>query len=59
MKIDMSPQAVTLRLKQAGELRRACLVLADSGAARKIREKHATNKDVQRISHVLGTDPHK
>ncbi len=54
MKIDMSPSAVTLRLKQLNQLRRACLALADSSAARRIRKKHAANRLVQRTSHALG-----
>ncbi len=41
MKIDMSPEAVTRRLKQASELRCACLILADSSAGKKIREHFA------------------
>ena len=32
MKIDMSPPAVTLRLKQVSQLRRACLLLANCSA---------------------------
>jgi len=54
MKIDMSPRAVTLRLKQTNQLRRACLALAQSSAGREIREKHKTNQSVQRTSRALG-----
>lgn len=54
MKIDMSRQAVTLRLKQASELRRTCLALANSSAARDIRKKYTANKLVQRTSRALG-----
>jgi hypothetical protein len=54
MKIDMSPRAVTLRLKQVGQLRRACLALANSSAGRKIRQRFAENPSVQRVSHALG-----
>jgi hypothetical protein len=54
MKIDMSPSAVTLRLKQVNQLRRACLALANSSAARKIRKKYAANQLVQRTSQALG-----
>ena len=54
MKIDMSPSAVTLRLKQVNQLRRTCLALANSSAARRIRKKYAANQLVQRTSHALG-----
>jgi hypothetical protein len=54
MKIDMSARAVTLRLKQANELRRACLALADSSAGRKIRKQFAANESVRRTSKALG-----
>ena len=54
MKIDMSPRAVTLRLKQVNQLRRTCLALADSSAARRIRIKYAANKMVRRTSLALG-----
>ncbi|MHC1726015.1 MAG: hypothetical protein AB9866_08430 [Syntrophobacteraceae bacterium] len=54
MKIDMSPEAVTLRLKQVNELRRTCLILADTSAGRKIRKKFADNKIVQRTSSAIG-----
>lgn len=54
MKIDMTPQAVTLRLKQVNELRRACLILADNSAAQRIRKKFSDNKLVQRTSRAIG-----
>jgi hypothetical protein len=54
MKIDMSPQAVTLRLKQVNQLRHTCLTLANSSIARRIRKKYATNKLVRRTSLALG-----
>jgi len=54
MKIDMSPRAITLRLKQVSQLRRVCLSLANCSAAWKIRKKYATNKLVQRTSQALG-----
>jgi len=57
MKIDMSPSAVTLRLKQVNQLRRACLALANSSAARKIRKEYAANRLVQRTSLALGGGP--
>ena len=54
MKIDMSPAAVTLRLRQVSQLTRACLTLAKSSMGRRIRQKHAANKSVQRTSLALG-----
>ena len=54
MKIDMSPRAVTMRLKTVNQLRRACLSLADSSVGKKIRKKFSTNKVVQRTSQALG-----
>jgi len=54
MKIDMSPDAVTKRLKIVNELRRACLSLASSEAGKKIMKKCAANKSVQRTSLALG-----
>jgi hypothetical protein len=55
MKIDMSPSAVTLRLKQVNQLRRTCLALANSNVARRIRKKHEANQLVRRTSHALGS----
>ncbi|MCX7014128.1 MAG: hypothetical protein NTW86_16530 [Candidatus Sumerlaeota bacterium] len=52
MKIDMSAKAVTLRLKQANELRRLCLALANSSAGRKIRKEHPENDVVRRTSRA-------
>lgn len=54
MKIDMSPHAVTLRLKQVNQLRRTCLALANSSVGRRIRKKYAANKLVQRTSLAIG-----
>ena len=54
MKIDMSPGAVSLRLRQAAQLRRACLSLAKSAPALKIRREHPSNKTVQRTTSALG-----
>jgi hypothetical protein len=57
MKIDMSPHAVTLRLKQVNQLRHTCLALADYSAARIIRIKYAANKVVRRTGdHMVTTD---
>jgi len=57
MKIDMSPGAVTLRLKQVAQLRNACLALARSSTSLEIRKKNAANKLVQRTSLALGRWP--
>jgi hypothetical protein len=57
MKIDMSPSAVTLRLRQVNQLRRTCLALANCSVARRIRKKYAANQLVQRTSHALGRRP--
>jgi hypothetical protein len=54
MKIDMSPGAVTLRLKQVAQLRKACLALARSSTSFEIRKKNTANKLVQRTSLALG-----
>ena len=54
MKIDMSPGAITLRLRQVSQLRRACLTLAKSSMGERIRRRYPANKSVQRISFALG-----
>jgi hypothetical protein len=54
MKIEMTPAAVTLRLKQVAELRRACLALARSSKGLEIQKKHADKEAVQRTSTSLG-----
>ena len=54
MKIDMSSSAITLRLRQVGQLRRACLILARSTEGLRICQKYGTNKPVQRTSLALG-----
>jgi hypothetical protein len=59
MKIDMSPDAITRRLKQVEELRGVCLSLADSSAGRRIRQKHPNNPIVQRTSQAIGDKPPK
>ncbi len=56
MKIDMTPAAVTLRLKQVAKLRHACLSLAKSSKSLEIQKKHTANKTVQRTSQALGSD---
>jgi hypothetical protein len=54
MKIDMSSEAITRRLKMVRELRRVCLSLADTGAGQKIRHKFLANEKVQRTKQALG-----
>lgn len=54
MKIDMSPAAVTLRLKQVSQLRDLCLALAKSDAGLRIQQRCQNNHSVQRTSEALG-----
>lgn len=54
MKVDMSPEAITKRLKIVNELRRTCLSLANSSAGKDIQKKFSANKVVQRTSRALG-----
>jgi hypothetical protein len=44
MKVDMSPKAVTLRLKQVAQLRRVCLALAKNQRGLKIQKERGLNK---------------
>ena len=50
----LSEEAVTKRLRQVEELRRACLSLADSSAGRDIQNRFKASQLVQRTSHALG-----
>jgi hypothetical protein len=54
MKIDMSSEAVTRRLRQVAQLRRVCLSLARSSAGRDIARRFPANQTVQRTSRALG-----
>lgn len=54
MKIDMSREAITIRLEQVAKLRRACLELAKSNKSAEIRAGKTASKTVQRTSHALG-----
>jgi len=54
MKIDMTPAAVTLRLRQASQLRQVCLALAKSSTGLRIQRRYAANQSVQRTSLALG-----
>jgi hypothetical protein len=53
MKIDMSRQAITSRLKTVNQLRKVCLSLADSNAGKTIRKQFSANQDVQRTSEAI------
>ena len=53
MKIDMSPEAVRVRLEQVESLRKLCLSLARSSAGCKIAAKYPTNEKVRRTSQAL------
>jgi len=57
MELDMSPEAVTRRLETVAQLRRACLLLADSSAGRRIREKCGANEVVRRTAQAIGDGP--
>ncbi len=54
MKVDMSRIAVTLRLRQAAQLRQVCLALARSSTSLEIRRRNPDNKSVQRTARALG-----
>lgn len=58
MKIDMSKEAITQRLKTAEQLRRLCLALARSSAGHDIRQKFPDNETVQRTARALGKGTH-
>ncbi len=49
MKIDMSKEEITNRLKAVNQLRKVCLSLANSSAGAKIRKQTA---DKQCVEHV-------
>jgi hypothetical protein len=54
MKIDMSRKAVTLRLRQVSQLRRACLALAKCSKSIEIQRDKSANETVQRTLIALG-----
>ncbi|HOO73583.1 MAG TPA: hypothetical protein PK926_17620 [Spirochaetota bacterium] len=54
IKIDMSSEAITRRLETVNQLRKVCLSLANTSEGRKIRQKHGSNKIVQRTTQALG-----
>ncbi|MEW6185454.1 MAG: hypothetical protein AB1585_06920 [Thermodesulfobacteriota bacterium] len=54
MKIDMTAAAVTIRLKQVAQLRRACLALSRSSTGLDIQRKTAANKSVKQTPLTAG-----
>lgn len=54
MKMDMSSDAITRRLKTVDRLRKLCLSLANSSAGKKVREEHPENEVVRRTARALG-----
>ncbi len=42
MKVDMSPEAITKRLKQSSELRRLCLALAGERMQKKVPQEEVS-----------------
>ncbi|RWX51674.1 hypothetical protein VU01_10992 [Candidatus Electrothrix marina] len=56
MKTDMSPQAVTARLKKTSELRRLCIALGGDRLKEKLR-KAATTRTGRMQQHSEQTKP--
>ena len=54
IKLDMSSNAIALRLKTVSELRRATLTLAKSDVAKAIRKKNPNNPISKRVALALG-----
>ena len=54
IKLDMSSDAIALRLKTVSELRRATLTLAKSDVAKAFRKKNPNNPISKRIALALG-----
>ncbi len=50
MKIDMSKETITNRLKTVNQLRKVCLSLANSSAGAKIRKQTADKQSVGPVS---------
>ena len=48
MKVDMTPHAITIRLKQTSELRTLCVALGGTRLRRRL-EKDNANRRVERI----------
>jgi hypothetical protein len=54
MRVDMSSEAVSKRLKTVNELRRVCLSLANSSEGKRIQKIYSANNQVQRTAKTLG-----
>lgn len=54
MRVEMSSEAVSKRLKIVNELRRVCLSLANSSEGKRIQKTYSDNKQVQRTAKTLG-----
>jgi hypothetical protein len=54
MRIEMSSEAVSKRLKIVNELRRICLSLANSSEGKRIQKTYSANKQVQRTAKAVG-----
>lgn len=54
MKIDMSREAVTNRLKTVEQLRKLCLSLANSSAGQHVRTQFPDNDSIQKTERALG-----
>ena len=54
MKIDMSREAVTNRLKTVEQLRKLCLSLANSNMGKNIRTQFPNNESVQKTEKASG-----
>ena len=54
IELDMSSQAIALRLRTVSELRRATLTLAKSDVARAIRKQNPNNPISKRVALALG-----
>jgi hypothetical protein len=54
MKIDMTPEAITRRLKIENALKRACLSLANSSSGKEKLKKFSADKMVLRTVRSIG-----
>ena len=44
MKTDMSPRAITMRLRQTSELRKLCIALGGKRLKKRLREENENNR---------------
>jgi len=54
MKIDMSREAITNRLKTVEQLRRLCLSLAHSSEGQQVSKQFPHNESIQKTARALG-----